>query len=208
MDNPLHELREILDLQRETVHLMHRILKHLQPIFTLHITHSGANMAAITAGQSGSFFLTATASDNSTVSLASPTLTADDTTVTIAPDTTDPAGLTFAVRCRPRTPPPPSTSIGNGSGDLEHVEHAAVDHSNPGRHHLPGYGSCHLYYDHQREVCQMSVILYPREVICGSCGTAMILDWHNPLELSQGGTPVYQHPDYEGSSTTVRKSSP
>ena len=54
-------------------------------------------MAAITAGQSGSFFLTATASDNSTVSLASPTLTADDTTVTIAPDTTDPSGLTFTV---------------------------------------------------------------------------------------------------------------
>lgn len=97
MDSPFHELREILELQRETVHLMHRILKHLQPIFTLHITHSGANMAAITAGQSGTFFLTATASDNSTVSLASPTLTADDTTVTIAPDTTDPAGLTFTV---------------------------------------------------------------------------------------------------------------
>ncbi len=95
--DPIHELREILELQRETVHLMHRIIKHLQPIFTLHITHSGANMAAITAGQSGSFFLTATASDNSTVSLASPTLTADDTTVTIAPDTTDPAGLTFTV---------------------------------------------------------------------------------------------------------------
>lgn len=54
-------------------------------------------MAAITAGQSGSFFLTATASDNSTVSLASPTLTADDTSVQIAPDTTDPSGLTFTV---------------------------------------------------------------------------------------------------------------
>lgn len=26
----------------------------------------------------------------------------------------------------------------------------------------------------------------------------MILDWHNPLELSQGGTPVYKHPDYRG----------
>ena len=54
-------------------------------------------MAAITAGQSGSFFLTSTASDNSTVSLASPSLTADDTNVQIAPDTTDPAGLTFTV---------------------------------------------------------------------------------------------------------------
>ena len=95
--NPIHELREILKLQRETVHLLQRILKHLHPVFTLQINQSGANMAAITAGQSGSFFLTATASDNSTVSLASPTLTADDATVTIAPDTTDPAGLTFTV---------------------------------------------------------------------------------------------------------------
>ena len=28
---PFHELREILELQRETVHLLHRILKHLHP---------------------------------------------------------------------------------------------------------------------------------------------------------------------------------
>ena len=54
-------------------------------------------MAAITAGQSGSFFLTASASDNSTVVLSNPTLTADDAGVTIAPDTTDPSGLTFTV---------------------------------------------------------------------------------------------------------------
>ena len=58
----------------------------------------GAIMAAITAGQSGTFFLTATAADNSTVALASPaTLTADDTNVIIAPDATDAAGLTFTV---------------------------------------------------------------------------------------------------------------
>ena len=128
--NPIHELREILELQRETVHLLHRILKHLhhEPVFTLHINRilcgsiasgfyvSGDaatktiniwtgeinDMAAITAGQSGTFFLTATASDNSTVSLASPTLTADDATVSIAPDTTDPSGLTFTVTgCQP-----------------------------------------------------------------------------------------------------------
>ena len=124
MDSPFSELREILELQRETVHLLHRILKHLhpEPVFTLHIGqetvwqyqyfysarstrpdtdridfYRRTDMAAITAGQSGSFFLTATASDNSTVSLASPTLTADDATVTIAPDTTDPSGLTFTV---------------------------------------------------------------------------------------------------------------
>lgn len=106
MDNPIHELREILELQRETVHLLHRILKHLhpEPVFTLHIltldpdlAFRRKDMAAIIAGQSGSFFLTATASDNSTVSLASPTLTADDTNVSIAPDTTDPSGLTFTV---------------------------------------------------------------------------------------------------------------
>ncbi len=122
MDSPFHELREILELQREAVHLLHRVLKHLHPVFTLHINQNLAvhyeymfsepssnlevqsidyyrsyDMAAITAGQSGSFFLTATASDNSTVSLQSPTLTADDTTVTIAPDTTDPSGLTFTV---------------------------------------------------------------------------------------------------------------
>jgi hypothetical protein len=38
-------------------------------------------------------------------------------------------------------------------------------------------------------------VLYPREVICGGCGVAIILGWHNPMELSQGGTPVYEHPD-------------
>ena len=54
-------------------------------------------MAAITAGQSASFFLSATASDNSTVVLANPSLTADDASVTIAPDTTDASGLTFTV---------------------------------------------------------------------------------------------------------------
>ena len=38
-------------------------------------------------------------------------------------------------------------------------------------------------------------ILYPRESVCGICGTPMILGWHNPLELSQGGDPVYRHPE-------------
>ncbi len=67
------------------------LIRHeLAPKFTLHIEQQGAIMAAITAGQSGTFFLTATAADNSTVVLASPTLTADDTNVVIAPDLTDP----------------------------------------------------------------------------------------------------------------------
>ena len=38
-------------------------------------------------------------------------------------------------------------------------------------------------------------ILYPRESVCGGCGTGMILGWYNPLELSQGGDPVYRHPE-------------
>ena len=89
-----HKEFHLLD---EILHELRRIRRILEPKFSLQINQSGVNMAAITAGQSGSFFLTATASDNSTVSLASPTLTADDATVTIAPDTTDPSGLTFTV---------------------------------------------------------------------------------------------------------------
>lgn len=54
-------------------------------------------MAAITAGQSASFFLSATASDNSTPVLSAQTLTADDPNVTIAPDTSDASGNTFTV---------------------------------------------------------------------------------------------------------------
>lgn len=54
-------------------------------------------MAAIVAGQSASFFLSATASDNSTPVLSAQKLTADDTNVTIAPDTTDTNGNTFTV---------------------------------------------------------------------------------------------------------------
>jgi hypothetical protein len=46
------------------------------------------------------------------------------------------------------------------------------------------------------------VRVYPREAICGECGTAMILSWHNPWELSQGGDAVYEHPsnkcEYKG----------
>jgi hypothetical protein len=38
------------------------------------------------------------------------------------------------------------------------------------------------------------VRVYPREVICGECGTSMLLTWHNPFHLSQGGEPVYEHP--------------
>lgn len=38
-------------------------------------------------------------------------------------------------------------------------------------------------------------VLYPREVICGSCGASMLLTWHNPLELGQGGDPIHKHPN-------------
>ncbi len=39
------------------------------------------------------------------------------------------------------------------------------------------------------------VRVYAREVICGECGIAMLFSWYNPFHLSQGGDPVYQHPD-------------
>ena len=84
-------------LLEEILHELKRIQRMLEPKFTLHIHQTGEDMAAITAGQSGSFFLTATASDNSTVVLAGATLTADDTNVSIVPDSTDPSGLTFTV---------------------------------------------------------------------------------------------------------------
>lgn len=41
-----------------------------------------------------------------------------------------------------------------------------------------------------------AVRVYTREVICGECGIAMMLTWHNPNGLSQGGNPVYVHPDH------------
>ena len=97
-------------LLEEILHELKRIQRMLEPKFTLHIGQYYSypfysegihrrrfDMAAITAGQSGSFFLTATASDNSTVVLAGATLTADDTNVSIVPDSTDPSGLTFTV---------------------------------------------------------------------------------------------------------------
>lgn len=90
--------------------VLERIERRLHPHFTLHIYQAldepewsklikgeFGPMAAIIAGQSASFVLAATASDNSTVVLAKPTLTADDASVTIAPDTSDASGLTFTV---------------------------------------------------------------------------------------------------------------
>jgi len=83
---------------REILHELREIKRILEPKFTLHINQTGRpQMAAIIAGQSGSFVLSATASDNSTVSLTKPALTADDTNVTIAPDPSDASGLTFTV---------------------------------------------------------------------------------------------------------------
>lgn len=54
-------------------------------------------MAAIAAGQTGIFLLSATASDNSVPVLASQQLTASDPTVTVKQDTSDPSGNTFDV---------------------------------------------------------------------------------------------------------------
>lgn len=62
-----------------------------------YLNHWSTHMAAITAGQSASFFLSATASDNSTAVLSAQTLTADDSNVQIAQDTTDATGNTFTV---------------------------------------------------------------------------------------------------------------
>lgn len=107
-------LAEILETQREILEVQWRILRMLEPRFTLHIQQQQFHfqdhredgiyelrtvyhMAAITAGQSATFFLTATASDNSTVQLANATLTADDSQVQIATDPSDASGLTFTV---------------------------------------------------------------------------------------------------------------
>lgn len=96
----INQVRRELDHLRSEFHRLNRIIHHIleieEPQFTLHI-NSGDSMAAITAGQSASFFLSATASDNSTPKLSAQTLTADDTNVTIAPDTTDTTGNTFTV---------------------------------------------------------------------------------------------------------------
>ena len=100
LENQVAQLNESNRSLWEEFHFLcrviHRILELEEPVFTLHI-NSGANMAAITAGQSASFFLSATASDNSTPVLSAQNLTADDTNVTIAPDTTDTNGNTFTV---------------------------------------------------------------------------------------------------------------
>lgn len=107
-----HLLREILS----ELHSIHRIL---EPKFTLQIQQRSifswngekyydltnyfdpkgvfSKMAAITAGQSGTFLLSATASDNSTPVLSAQTLTADDANVQIAQDATDPNSFTVTV---------------------------------------------------------------------------------------------------------------
>jgi len=100
----LHEILEVLE----------RIERRLYPHFTLCIRQALDDtdwfsllrgefgpMAAIIAGQSGSFVLSATASDNSPATLANPVLTADVSTIQIVPDSTDPSGLTFTVTVPP-----------------------------------------------------------------------------------------------------------
>ena len=91
-----HESNELL---REILHELRLIRHRLEPKFTLHIhrqrqyfhngvlhAYSGETMAAIVAGSSGTFLLSATASDNSTPVLSAQTLTASDASVTVAAD--------------------------------------------------------------------------------------------------------------------------
>jgi len=102
----LFEDREEKKVLKEILCELRHIRHQLEPKFTLHINpkftgkdyvHWRLNMPSIVAGQSGTFVLSATASDNSTVVLANPQLTADDSAVTIVADNTDLTGLTFAV---------------------------------------------------------------------------------------------------------------
>ncbi|HWF62924.1 MAG TPA: hypothetical protein VN666_21810 [Nitrospira sp.] len=102
------------EILRDILHELRQIRRKLEPRFTLRIQQkectvvewgdgnksefwSVKTMPAITAGSSGTFFLSATASDNSTPVLSAQTLTADDTNVTIAHDTSDTSGNTFTV---------------------------------------------------------------------------------------------------------------
>lgn len=55
------------------------------------------NMASIQAGSTGEFAVSGVASDNSTVTLSSITLTADDPAVTVEADASDPTGASFVV---------------------------------------------------------------------------------------------------------------
>ena len=101
----LFEDREEKKVLKEILCELKRIRHQLEPKFTLHIKQlicpdpkrRTIFMPSIVAGQSGTFVLSATASDNSTVVLANPQLTADDSAVTIVADNTDLTGLTFAV---------------------------------------------------------------------------------------------------------------
>lgn len=91
-------LRAEPELLREILREVRAIRRILEPKFQLHISRQGDPiMAAITAGSSNSFLLSATASDNSTPVLTGQTLSASDSAVTVTPDTTDPSGNTFTV---------------------------------------------------------------------------------------------------------------
>jgi hypothetical protein len=43
----------------------------------------------------------------------------------------------------------------------------------------------------------MTVVLYPREVICGGCGASIMLSWISPFGRGSE-EPVYNHPDFKG----------
>lgn len=48
------------------------------------------------------------------------------------------------------------------------------------------------------EFWEMTADLYPREVICGGCGVAIMLSWHRSSDKWHMPTPVYQHPEASG----------
>jgi hypothetical protein len=53
----------------------------------------------------------------------------------------------------------------------------------------------------------MTAILYPREVVCGSCGIAMFLSWYAPFGRGSE-QPIYQHPDHIGCEFNGKKLKP
>jgi hypothetical protein len=86
LNNPFRELREMLELERENRHLLHRILKHLHiSTFTIKVTLE--NKMAISVGTTGTF--TAQLEDNGNpISLPSGSTfawSADDTNAALAP---------------------------------------------------------------------------------------------------------------------------
>jgi hypothetical protein len=94
INNPIHELREILELQRETVRLLHALLRRFHPHRIERFVISLENpMLPIAPGNSPVF--TATPVPSTSVPSTPPTWTSSDTTN--APITVDLTGLIATV---------------------------------------------------------------------------------------------------------------